>query len=172
MFQYKSKYLIASGFVLVLALTVTLAAVGLTRMTAIHNHLKVITERHNTKADVIFSMRHIIRERALSTYAMYIMDDPFAREEELRRFTNLAAEFIELRDRLTAIGLEEKERLALEKVLEQVRMYQPLHMALVDKITRENLSGVKEEILRHDLLRQRTMLGLLDEMVELERVEI
>jgi diguanylate cyclase (GGDEF)-like protein/PAS domain S-box-containing protein len=172
MFRHKSKTLIASGFVLVLALTVALAGVGLTRMTAIHNHLKLVTERHNTKADIIFSMRHIARERALSTYAMFIMDDPFDREEELRRFTDMAAEFINLRDRLLAIGLEENERLALDKVLEQVRVYQPLHLALVDRITSENLSGIREEILRHDLLRQRTMLSLLDEMVELERAEI
>jgi uncharacterized membrane protein YidH (DUF202 family) len=141
-------------------------------MTAIHNHLRLITEKYNTKADIIFSMRHIVRERALSTYAMFIMDDAFDREEELRRFTNMAAEFIQLRDRLITIGLEEREQLALDKVLEQVRLYQPLHLALVDRITRERFSGVREEILRHDLLRQRTLLGLLDEMVELERIEI
>ncbi len=171
MFRYRSRYLIASGFVLVLALTVALAGVGLTRMAAIHNHLKLVTERHNAKADIIFSMRHIARERALSTYAMFLMDNPFDREEELRRFTDMAAEFIDLRDRLLAIGLEENERLALDKVLEQARVYQPLHLALVERITSENLSGVREEILRHDLLRQRTMLGQMDEMVELERTE-
>lgn len=171
MFRYKSKSLIASGFVLVLALTVALAGVGLTRMTAIHDHLRLVTEKYNAKADIIFSMRHIARERALSTYAMFIMDDPFDREEELRRFTGMAAEFIHLRDRLMEIGLEQKEQLALDKVLEQVRIYQPLHLALVERITSERLAGVREEILRHDLLRQRTMLGLLDEMVELERVE-
>ena len=171
MFRHKSKSLIASGFVLVLALTVALAGVGLTRMTAIHDHLRLVTEKYNAKADIIFSMRHIVRERALSTYAMFIMDDPFDREEELSQFTNMAAEFIQLRDRLMEIGLEQREQLALDKVLGQVRVYQPLHLALVERITSERLSGVKEEILRHDLLRQRTMLGLLDEMVELERVE-
>ena len=66
MFKYKSKYLIASGFVLVLALMIALAAVGLTRMDTIHHHLQVITEKYNVKTDIIFSMRHIVRERALT----------------------------------------------------------------------------------------------------------
>ncbi len=71
-----------------------LAGVGLARLSAIQTHLKTVTDKHNAKVDIVFSMRHIVRERALSTYAMYIMDDPFGREEELLRFTSLAAEFI------------------------------------------------------------------------------
>ncbi len=171
MFRYKSKYLIASGFVLVLALMITLAVVGLTRMAAIHRHLQVITEKYNVRADIIFSMRNIVRERALSTYAMFIMDDPFQREEELQRFTNLAGKFIQLRDRLVALGLSEQERAMLDKVLAQVRKYEPLHLNLVDRITHENLTGVKEDIVRHDLLRQREMLHVLDQMVDIERIE-
>jgi uncharacterized membrane protein len=67
MIRHNSRYLIISGFVLMLALMVALAAVGLTRMAAIHHHLDVITGKYNAKTDIIFSMRHIVRERALST---------------------------------------------------------------------------------------------------------
>ncbi|MDH5512445.1 MAG: MCP four helix bundle domain-containing protein, partial [Gammaproteobacteria bacterium] len=172
MFQHQSRTLITAGFVLVLLLTVALAAVGLTHLSAIQDHLKTITDKHSTKADIIFSMRHIVRERALSTYAMYIMDDPFDREEELRRFTAMAAEFMQLRDRLTELGLDAQEQVAFDKVLAQVRLSQPLHLALVDKITHERVSGVKEEIQRNDLLRNRVLLELLDEMVDRERSEI
>ncbi|MBI3778404.1 MAG: EAL domain-containing protein [Gammaproteobacteria bacterium] len=171
MFRHKSKYLIASGFILMLILMIALAGVGLTRMAAIHHHLDVITEKYNTKTDIIFSMRHIVRERALSTYAMFIMDNPFQREEEYHRFTNMAGEFIQLRDLLIQLGLSEKERNALNEVLERVREYQPLHMRLVDRITHEQTDGIREEILNHDLLRQREMLDRLDRMVDMEREE-
>lgn len=171
MFRYKSKYLIASGFVLVLTLMIALAVAGLRSMAAIHHRLELITEKYNVKADIIFSMRHIVRERALSTYAMFIMDDPFQREEELQRFTYMADEFIKLRDRLIAVGLDGKEQAMLDKVLEQVRQYEPLHLNLVDRITHEKLAGVKEDIILHDLLRQRKMLNQFDDMVDLERTE-
>ncbi|MDO8595126.1 MAG: hypothetical protein Q7R45_00730 [Sulfuricaulis sp.] len=126
-----------------LALMVALAAVGLTRMAAIHHHLDVITGKYNAKTDIIFSMRHIVRERALSTYAMFIMDDPFQREEEYQRFTNMAGEFIQLRDHLIQLGLTEKERIALDGVLERVREYQPLHMRLwtASRTNRLTVSG-------------------------------
>jgi PAS domain S-box-containing protein len=140
-------------------------------MAAIHHHLDVITGKYNAKTDIIFSMRHIVRERALSTYAMFVMDDPFQREEEYQRFTNMAGEFIQLRDHLIQLGLTEKERIALDGVLEQVREYQPLHARLVDRITHEQTDGIREEILNHDLLRQRDMLDRLDKMVDMERSE-
>ncbi|MHB8621772.1 MAG: EAL domain-containing protein [Sulfuricaulis sp.] len=171
MFRYQSKYIIASGFILVLTLMIALAVVGVSCMAAIHQRLELITEKYNVKTDIIFSMRHIARERVLSTYAMFIMDDPFQRDEELRRFTNMADEFIKLRDRLTAMGLDAREQAMLDKVLEQVRRYEPLHLDLVDKIIHEQLAGVKQEIVRHDLLRQREMLHQLDNMVDLERSE-
>lgn len=172
MIQHQSRTLITAGFMLVLLLMVALAGVGLARLSTIQSHLKTISDEHNTKADIIFSMRHVVRERALSTYAMYIMDDPFDREEELRHFTSLAAEFMRLRDRLLEFSLSDQEQIAFDKVLEQVRHSQPLQLALVHSITHEQLSGVREEILHHTILRQRVLLDLLDNMVELERHEI
>ena len=154
-----------------LAFMVALTTVGLARMAAIQHHLDVITQTHNAKTDIIFSMRHIVRERALSTYAMFIMDDPFQREEEYWRFTGMAGEFIRLRDQLIQLGLTINEQDALDAVLEKVRKYQPLHLKLVDRITHEDMEGVKEEILRHDLLRQKELLERLDKMVDMERSE-
>jgi diguanylate cyclase (GGDEF)-like protein/PAS domain S-box-containing protein len=172
MIQHQSRTLITAGFMLVLLLMVALAGVGLARLSTIQSHLKTISDEHNAKADIIFSMRHVVRERALSTYAMYIMDDPFDREEELHHFTSLAADFMQLRDRLLEISLSDQEQIAFDKVLEQVRHSQPLQLALVHSITHEQLAGVREEILRHTILRQRVLLDLLDDMVDLERHEI
>ncbi|MCR4301046.1 MAG: EAL domain-containing protein [Sulfuricaulis sp.] len=172
MMQYQSRTLITAGFMLVLLLLVALAGVGLARLSAVQTHLNNIADKHNAKADIIFSMRHIVRERALSTYAMYIMDNPFDREEELHRFTALASEFMQLRDRLQEIGLNDQEQVAFDKVLDQVRLNQPRQLALIDNITHERYSGVREEILRHNMLRQRALLELLDHMVELGRSEV
>ena len=171
MFWHKSKYLIASGFILMLALMAALVAVGLTRMAAVHRHLDTITENYNVKTDIVFSMRHIARERALSTYAMFIMNDPFQREEEYQRFTNMAGEFIRLRDKLIQLGLSAEERKALDDVLAQVRAYQPLQSSLADRITHENLDGIREEIAGHDMLRQREMLARLDQLVDIQQRE-
>ena len=109
MTRHNSRYLIASGFVLMLALMVALAAVGLTRMAAINQHMELIAHKHNVKIDLLLSMRNIVRERSLSMYAMYHMDDAFQREDEFTRFTDMAGEFIQLREQLTLIGLDEKE---------------------------------------------------------------
>ncbi len=169
MTRHNSKYLIASGFVLMLALMVALAAVGLTRMVAINQHMELIAQKHNVKIDLLLSMRNIVRERSLSMYAMYHMDDPFQREEEFTRFTSMAGEFIQLREQLTLIGLDEKEQGFLEKILALIRKTQPMQVSLVDKIIREDLAGVKEEMHQKDLPLERQILLYFDEVTDHER---
>ena len=165
MTRHNSRYFIASGFVLVLALMTTLAGVALTRMAAINHHMELIAHKHNAKIDLLLSMRNIVRERSLSMYAMYLMDDAFQREDEFTRFTDMAGEFIRLREQLVQTGLDRQEQDVLKKILELIRTTQPLQVNLVDKIIHEDLAGVREEMHRKDLPLERQILSHFDEMV-------
>ena len=169
MTRHNSRYLIASGFVLMLALMVALAAVGLTRMAAINQHMELIAHKHNVKIDLLLSMRNIVRERSLSMYAMYHMDDAFQREDEFTRFTDMAGEFIRLREQLVQTGLDRQEQDGLEKILALIRRTQPMQVSLVDKIIREDLAGVKEEMHQKDLPLERQILMYFDEVTDHER---
>ncbi len=169
MFSNNSKYLLVSGFVLIIGLMVALTAIGLTRMAAIHHRMEAVADRHNVKADLIFSMRNIVRERSLSLYLMYLMEDPFAREDEFIRFTNMAGEFIVLRDRFVAAGLNDEEQQILSKTLGLIRRSQPLQVNLVERIVRERRNGVREAMLHEDLPLEMKILALLDRLVNIER---
>ncbi len=171
MVRHNSKYIIALGFLLVLALLIALAAVGLTRMAAINHHMELIAHKHNAKIDLLQSMRNIVRERSLSMYAMLHTDDPFKREEEFTRFTDMAGEFIHLREQLVSTGLDEKDQEIFEGILALIRKTQPLQASLADKIIREDLTGVREEIDKKDLPLERQILFYFDKMIEEERQE-
>jgi hypothetical protein len=99
---------------------------------------------------------------------MFVMDDPFSARKY--QFTNMAGEFIQLRDHLIQLGLTEKNKSPWMECWAGAQ-YQPLHARLVDRITHEQTDGIREEILNHDLLRQRDMLDRLDKMVDMERSE-
>jgi len=171
MVRHNSKYIIALGFLLVLALLIALAAVGLTRMAAINHHIELIAYKHNAKIDLLQSMRNIVRERSLSMYAMFHTDDPFKREEEFARFTDMAGEFIHLREQLVSTGLDENDQKIFEGILALIRQTQPLQASLVDKIIREDLTGVRQEIDKKDLPLERQILAYFDKMIEEERQE-
>src|SRR3989344_5706548 len=171
MFRQNSKHIIALGFLLVLALLIALAAVGLTRMAAINHHMELISHKHNARIDLLQSMRNIVRERSLSMYAMLHTDDPFRRDEEFTRFTDMVGQFIHLREQLVRTGLDGKGQEVFEKILALIRKTQPLQVSLVDKIIREDLAGVREEINLKDLPLERQILSYFDEMIEEERQE-
>ncbi|MCR4331720.1 MAG: EAL domain-containing protein, partial [Sulfuricaulis sp.] len=81
------------------------------------------------------------------------------------RFTDMAGEFIHLREQLALTGLDRQEQDTLEKILDLIRTTQPLQVNLVDKILHEDLVGVREEMHQKDLPLERQILSHFDGMV-------
>jgi len=164
-----SKLVLVTGFALVIALMVALTVIALQHMNEMHRRLTSVATLHETKTHLLFSMRNLVRERSLSLYAMHFMDDVFEREEEYLNFTDMAAKFMDLRDRFIATGLNAGERQLLDQALAHIRESQPLQVELASKIIREDVGGVRDAMLRRDLPLEQKILALFDELVALER---
>ncbi len=164
-----SRIVITTGFVLVLALMIALVVIALSRMAASNQRMEQIAHRQNVRADLIFSMGGIVRERSLAMYAMLMQTDPFERDEVFMRFNGLAAEFIELRGRLNEMGLGAEEQALLGQALALIRSSQPLQEDIVRRILNNEPAEVNRLILHNDLPLEREIIGLFDRMAELQR---
>ncbi len=78
-----SKSLILAGFGLVLLLMAGLTAIGLTRVTALHERMEILSEEHDAKIGLVFEMVTAARERAISLHRLALLTDPFEWDEEL-----------------------------------------------------------------------------------------
>ncbi len=179
-----SSPLVTAGFVFVLALMLVLVIAGAAQMRAIHARAQHTVERHSVEIDLLQSMRAVVHERSMSLYGMYLMDDPFAREDEYYRFTNMAVQFMALRRRfeenhvcreattaeMQALCVRETE--TYRNILGLIRRSQPLQVGLVERIVRENTHGVREAILRQDQPLEREILVLFDRLIETKRGEL
>jgi diguanylate cyclase (GGDEF)-like protein/PAS domain S-box-containing protein len=164
--------LILAGFGGVLLLTLAVILFGLTHKEKMYARMAEVATRFNTEIDLVLSMRNLVRERSLSLHRMYFTPDPFSREEEFLHFTNMAAEFIELRARLEALGMHEEERAVYDQILARIRRTQPLQAGLAERMIRDDLAGVHDTLVRVDIPLEKEILELFDQLVTLERKEM
>ncbi len=115
MYRRQSRFIIALGFVLVLALLLGVAAVGLQEMRLINRRLQDVIDQNSLRTELVFTMHYAARERALLLFSMALTQDPFSRESQFTRFNGLATEFAVARERLLAMKLSPKEKVILAR---------------------------------------------------------
>ena len=164
-----SRTLIAGATVIGL-LVLTLAAVSFSYLATIRDRVAVINTQHNAKIDLLHEMSRVIRERSLRMYAMYFKDDPWTRDNEFLRFGELATEFIQLRDRLEAMGLSEQERQELEHALKIIRTTAPLQQDIVTRLQSGDERGL-ERLIEEDMPLENRLLTVFDSLIALVRAE-
>ncbi|WP_455211429.1 EAL domain-containing protein [Kaarinaea lacus] len=164
-----SKVVVAAGSALMIALMVSLTVIGLSHMASINDNMETITQQHNTRVDLLVSMRRIVRERSLSMYSIYLTKDAFLRDDEFMRFHALAENFIKLRTELETMGLLPQQKPVYEHALALVRRSAPLQSRIVDRMIDGELTDIYTLMSAIDLPLEKEILATFDELVNLER---
>lgn len=168
-----SKTLILAGFGLVLLLMAGLTAIGLTRVTALHERMEVISEEHDAKIGLVFEMVTAARERAISLHRLALLTDPFEWDEEMLHFSRWAANFIQARDKLVALGLNPEGKRVLSQSLELAKQGEMLQTKVVGLFQQGNVAEAQRFLLNEVIPAQRMVIGqlaaLMDSQQEQER---
>ena len=172
MAERDSQPLLLAGFGIVLLLALSTMVFGLIYKERVHARMSEVATRYSTEIDLVLSMRNLVRERSLSLHRMFFTPDPFLRDEEFLHFTHMAAEFMDLRQRLEALGLNDDERAVYEQILARIRRTQPLQFGLAERMIRGDMTGVHEQLVKVDIPLEKEILGLFDQLVALERKEM
>ncbi|MEW5787764.1 MAG: diguanylate cyclase [Pseudomonadota bacterium] len=139
---------VVAGFGIVLLLLVAVAAVGVTHIRKISGELTAIVSERNQKAEIAATMHglHEARYRALMLAAS--LDDPFERDEEVMRYSRLALDFIQARDRFLALPLDEEEFNLWNTLREEVRQIEAKNAGILELIRKESLREARQQIQR------------------------
>jgi diguanylate cyclase (GGDEF)-like protein/PAS domain S-box-containing protein len=164
-----SKTLILAGFGLVLVLMTGLTAIGLTRVTALHERMEVLSEEHDAKIGLVFAMVTAARERAVSLHRLALLTDPFEWDEEMLDFSRWAANFIQARDKLVALGLNPEEKRVLSQSLELARHGERLQAKVAGLFQQGNVAEAKRFLLNEVIPTQRMVIGQLAALTDLQQ---
>ncbi len=161
---------IGIGFVVVLALMVTLGAVGLRYVAEANQHLKDIAQNNNVKTELATLMQSALRERALCMHVLPILTDPFDKDAEIQRFNSQGAVYIKARDQLERMPLSLDERKTLDQIRALTRKAQPEVQAVVDMaIFNDKQAAIFDRIRNVAMPRQRAIANQVGNLLELQR---
>lgn len=164
-----SKVIVGAGFSLSVLLIACIAIVGMHYMSSIHHDMEDIVTVRNVKTDLVYRLLIIGRDRSLSLNRMVLLSDPFEMDEETQRFSGYAREFIIIREKLEAMGLDPAERMAFENVLAEVRIASNIQLEMVELLNRGNHAASSDFLLNKAIASQRGVEAKFNDIIELQR---
>ncbi|HBE92320.1 MAG TPA: hypothetical protein DDW55_07250, partial [Gammaproteobacteria bacterium] len=163
------RLLVTFGFMAVLALMFSLAAISLLQLQSINASMEKLVEVTNVKTAAVNDMRDAIRLRANSLKTMRLTEDIFERDAEHQHFINHAGKYRVAREKLVNLGLNGKEA-AINRQLQQLTIAsQPYNddasELLMSEAPEEEINIVMEQA----SILQGLILDKLEELVQHEQ---
>ena len=107
--------LIIVGFLAVVGVLTLSTSIGFSNLNQINARLQEVVQQNNGKSILMTRMRDVIRERMLIVYAVVNLRDPFEQDAYQEKYSGFASQFIDARDKLTALGLTEEQKQQLDR---------------------------------------------------------
>jgi diguanylate cyclase (GGDEF)-like protein len=167
--RLSSKQVIIAGFAGVALLLAGLVVVGLTRLGEINAQMDEIANRTFKRAEAVFTMRMVARDRLIGLQSMFFLTDPFDRDAEKMRYSAQAVRFIQARDTLFALGLTPDEQAIWQKVRPLIARDENLHQQALDLIFADRLPEAGLLIREEIIPLENQLLDALQGMLDIER---
>lgn len=135
MVNRRLQLIVAGGFAIMLALMGSLATLNYYSMATMKSSLNKIIDKNNTATQHVQQMGSIARERSIILNLVVTEKDPFVRDEQLLRYSQLAGEFVEHRISLEKLIETPKGSQLLNDVKDLIQIAQPLHENVIAMIS-------------------------------------
>jgi diguanylate cyclase (GGDEF)-like protein len=132
------------GAMLLILTAVVLANVYQTHVFS--EHIRAIVQERNKKSELAALMNELHRARYRSLIHASVLTDPFARDDEIRYFRDMAREFIEARDEFMSLPLDESEISTWESIRVEVRKVEAEAESIIDHLEDDDLDTAKRMI--------------------------
>jgi diguanylate cyclase (GGDEF)-like protein/PAS domain S-box-containing protein len=162
---------VIAGFGIMILLLIGVAAIGVSHVRILSTQLTAIVAERNLKSELASSMKTLHDARYQAIVLASHQEDPFESDALRMRFSDLARDFIVLRDRFLALSLDENELAAWGEVRKELPMVEQLSNEVFDLIQAGKLDQAKQRI-RQDLKpRQISMMSQWERLVDMQRVK-
>ena len=162
---------VIAGFSVMLILMVAITAIGVTYVRILSKQLTAIVSERNEKAELATAMRALHESRYQSLMLASSLNDPFARDEEVMRFSRMAREYIKARDKFLTLPLDETEFVLWSEIRKEVRGLEAVSEKTVDLLQAEQLDKARQLIKVTLLPGQESMMGKWEKLVVMQRAK-
>lgn len=163
--KYSSRFVIITGFTLVLLLLLLIIATSLNNMSSINDRMDKIVNIHNLKVMQMSELRSIARERSLLFYHMLMVRDPFLIDENIQKASNYAGEFIKIKDELFAASSSSSEKQKLDQMMESVTYSTRIQQQVIQLLLAGKFEQASQIFVEQSLPAQKIALEHYDRML-------
>ena len=160
--------LLKKGFSLILVLIAILASINIYQLQKSKQQLNELVSINIQKMAQGSIMRDSIRQRTISIYKMFQMEDYFDRDDELIRFYKYAQRYVAAREIKDSLGISDIEKELNSKISDQIKIAQPITRDVAESM----LSNISREVLKTKvsfaITSQEKLYSLLDELNSLQ----
>lgn len=152
-----------------LLLMAGVTAIGATYVRLLSDQLTAIVAERNEKAELATTMRAVHEARYQSLMLASSMPDAFLRDEELMRFSQLAREFIQARDKFLALPLDQAELDLWGRIRDEVRRVEIDSEQAISLLQADRLDEARHLVHQGLLPLQEDMMRTWTELVAMQR---
>lgn len=160
---------VIAGFSVMLMLLLAVTAIGVTHIRLLSSQLTAIVQERNQKSEYAATMRGLHEARFQSLLLASSMDDAFLRDEEIMNFSQMAREFIQVRDLFLALPLDNAERDLWENMRGDVRQVETLTEQVLELLQSNKLPQARNFIKQALAPHQASMMQAWVKLLELQR---
>ena len=161
--------LVTFGFLAVLALMFSLAAISLEQLHSINKSMENMVKVTNNKTAAANDMRDAIRLRADSLKTMRLTEDIFERDEEQQRFISHVGKYRSAREKLASLGMDEKEAVINAQLQQLTTASQPYNDNASELLMRDAPAVEVDAIMDKAATLQGLILDKLEELIKFEK---
>jgi diguanylate cyclase (GGDEF)-like protein len=169
--RLSSRQIIIAGFAGVAVFMVGMLGIGLARLSEINGQMDELANRTFRRAEAVYTMRMVARDRLVGLQSMFFLSDPFERDAEWMRYGGEALRFIEARDTFLALAPTAAQRAIWEETRMLIATDEALHAQAVDLIFADRRAEASLLIQQKIIPLEARLLERLDTMLGIERSE-
>lgn len=169
--RLSSRHIIIAGFAGVGVFMVAMLGIGLTRLSEINAQMDELANRTFRRAEAVYAMRMIARDRLVGLQSMFFLTDPFERDAEWMRYGTEAVRFIGARDVFLSLAPSPAERAVWEEARMLIATDETLHGQAVELIFDNRHPEASLLIQQKIIALEAQLLARLDTMLGIERAE-
>lgn len=167
--RFNAKFIIWSGFGVVIALMLLLSAVMIYKLNQQTDEFENVIKVNNTKVSLAHIMRDSIRLRSLSLNKMALSDDMFVKNDEKLKFDIYANRFIRAFDKFRIFELNKAELELTSLVQKKTDLGYPISQKASLMILADISIDKTKPIILDAIAAQEQNLIVLDELIALQK---
>lgn len=164
----QSKRRIIAAFSLVIGVLIIGVLANIYTLSYVARHLDRVVDTHNVQIRIMHQVLDLARQRSLALQHMLVAEDPFLIDDQIIKMSEIAVNYLQLRQQMIELPMTDEERNLLEKQYAQTAVTGRVQSQVIGLLSDDNFKAAKILFYAEAIPSQDKAMRLMHEYVSLQ----